>query len=72
MVCLVQGTCDSDANEVDVQKEIQTQSVWDKDADDQGRQKGIHQDGDERFESFQRVRIGFVFHGTFDYHKEDP
>jgi hypothetical protein len=72
------STCDLDANEVDVQMfdEGDTNSiriiVCDKDADDQGGQKGIHQDWDERFESFQCVRIGFVFHGTFDYHKEDP
>ena len=42
--------------------------VYHKDDDDQGEQEGFHQDWEERFESFQRVRIGSAFHGTFDYH----
>jgi hypothetical protein len=31
-----------------------------------------YEDWEERFESFQGVRVRLAFYGTFDYHKEDP
>jgi len=45
------------------------QELYHKDDDEQGGQDGFHQNWDERFESFQRVRIGSAFHGTFDYYR---